>query len=151
MRAATFLALILALSGCAGNMTRPTPEALRAAPGSIASFTTPKGYDMAYRKVLEQMKSCYERKLGLFGTAQTTVFGDKSANEAQVSMAFSAITGYRVITTIVLTPLADGTAVKSYYASEAPLDAITLALKEWLTRDGSRCPGEVPVESTTSS
>jgi hypothetical protein len=151
MRVAPFLALILVLSGCAGSVTRPTPEALRAAPGSSASFTTPKGYDMAYRKVLEQMKSCYERKLGILGTSQTTVFGDKSANEAQVSMAFSAITGYRVITTIVLTPLTDGTAVKSYYASETPLDVISTALKGWLISDTSNCPGDTPSAPTNKS
>lgn len=143
MKLLALITTTLLLAGCASSVTRPTPEALRAAPGSSASFATPKAYDMAYRKVLEQMKSCYERKLGIFGTAQITIFGDKSANEAQVSMALSAITGYRIITTIVLTPTAEGTAVKSYYASETPLDAITTALNDWLASDASRCPGDL--------
>lgn len=132
----------LLLAGCATTVPRATPTELRAAPGSSAMFVTLKPFDTAYRKTLEQMKSCYERKLGLFGSAQTVVVADKSANEAQVSLAFSSMLSYRVFVTIVLTPTPAGTTVAAYYAGEKPAPGIDAALRNWLNTDAFGCPGD---------
>lgn len=136
------------LAGCANIAERATPQELRTAPGSVRAFETSRPYDAAYRKTLEQMKSCYERKLGLFGSAQTTVFGDKSEREAQVSWAISSITGYKVLVTIVLASKVDGTAVTLYSASDKPPAWLETTLKNWLNDDAMGCPGDTGFSDT---
>jgi hypothetical protein len=146
MKLFSLLIAALLLAGCASTVTRATPEALRSAPGSTLRIVSPKPYDLAYRKTLDQMKSCYERKLGLTGSAQTTVWGDKSAKEAQVSLAFSSLFNYRIFSTILLVPEAGGTAVTLYSAGEQPPPALVSALKTWLLDDGAGCPGDTQTQ-----
>lgn len=136
------------VSGCATIVERATPQELRAAPGSSRAFATARPYDAAYRKTLEQMKSCYERKLGLFGSSQTTVFGDKSALEAHVSLALSTMFGYKVFATIVLAGQPDGTAVTLYSAGDKPPIGLEATLKNWLDADAMGCPGDAGFNDT---
>ena len=147
MKLLPILIAALLLAGCASTVTRATPEALRAAPGATLRIVSPKSYDLAYRKTLDQMKSCYERKMGLMGSAQTTVWGDKGDKEAQVSLAFSSIFNYRIFSTIVLVPEAGGTAVTLYSTGEQPPPALVSALKTWLIDDGAGCPGDIPPQT----
>jgi hypothetical protein len=129
------------LTGCVANVIRATPTELRAAPATVLRFDSTRAYDAAYRKTLEQMNSCFNKKAA-FSSLQFLVSSDKSADEAQVSWAMSSLLSYRVFGTIVLRPNAPGTKVELYWFSERPPLALQTALQQWLDADATGCPGD---------
>lgn len=133
---------VVTLAGCASNVIRATPTELRAAPASVLRFESTRPYDAAYRKTLEQMNSCFNKKAAL-SSLQFLVSGDKSADEAQVSWAMSSMFSYRVFATIVLKPINAGTTVELYWFGEKPPTGLQSTLQQWLNADATGCPGDV--------
>ena len=139
--------LALCLAGCAGTVTRATPEEMRAAPGASSRLTSSTPYDRAYTLTLEQLKACFERG----GTVHVSVFGDKSAKTASVSLSLSSMLGYKILTTLSLTPSATGTDVALYAANEVWHTKLQRGLTEWLIAGTRQCPDDtIPVNETAS-
>jgi hypothetical protein len=139
---ATFSASVL-MMGCATGVSKETPTELRSSPGSTSSFETTMQYDQAYRKTLEQMKSCYERRLSLLGTLTANVFGDKSPNEAQVSWGISsAFSKQKIYLTVLLEPITTGTRATLFWFDPKTPTSLNGALREWLVGNGTGCPGD---------
>ncbi len=130
----------LLLAGCATSVQRATPSELIADPGAREEFTTKLDYDAAYRTTQEQMKSCYERKLGLFGTAQLTVIADKGVKDARVSLSMSSMLNVRTFWSIMLKPGETGTNVTIYGASAPATTQMKATLQGWLNEGETRCP-----------
>lgn len=137
MKLFILVVVIAILSGCANTVTRTTPEELRNNPGAKLSFESTKSYDLAFRKTLNQMKSCFERNLG--GTTKWSVFGDKMDTEAQVSWQVTGMFTSKVMATIVLEPQKTGTRVTIYSASESEPKGLANTLRQWLDTDKTDC------------
>jgi hypothetical protein len=86
------------------------------------------------------MKSCYERKLGLFGTAQLTVIADKGVKDARVSLSMSSMLNVRTFWSIMLKPGETGTNVTIYGASAPATTQMKATLQGWLNEGETRCP-----------
>lgn len=146
MRIASTLAILIlasTLAGC-GGVHRSTSDDLIAAPATTARTETALGLDEAYRKTLNQMKACYEAG-GAF-MVHMSVYGDKSASDAQISFGISGITGHRVIATLKLTPGNPGTIIDIYSAGNNPPVGLTRQLDFWLNKGRTGCNAE-PTEN----
>ncbi|WP_130472911.1 hypothetical protein [Candidatus Magnetaquicoccus inordinatus] len=141
--------VVALVSGCMSSVTRITPEEMRANPGSKISFDTKVPFDLAYRKTLNQMKGCWEQGSGVnffpFASASFafSVFGDKMENDAQVSLKLTTNLTAKIIQTIALNPIQNGTHVTIYFAGEKPPEGQRKVLQEWLDNDSQGCPGDV--------
>lgn len=132
---------VVLLAGCASSVTRSTPEELRSSPGSKLTFESTKPYDLAFRKTLNQMKSCYERNIGI--STRMSIFGDKMDTEAQVSWQVTGMLTNKIMVTIVLEPQKTGTRVTIYSAGENEPKGIASVLRQWLDADNTGCPGDL--------
>lgn len=134
--------LCILLAGCANSVIRATPTDLMADPGGKESFIVNASYDSAYRKSHEQLIACFQRKLGLFGSAQISVIADKTPKDAQLSLTLSSITGVRTLYTVVLAPAEAKTNVTIYGSSDKGPALMKAAMRDWLDDNGTACPGD---------
>ena len=149
MKPFTLLLLTLSLVGCASGPQRATPTELIAAPGATESYLTKADYDTTYRRVNEQMKSCFERKMGFTGTAQMSVISDKGAADARVSLIFTSMWGARAISATTLTPATAGTKVTIYTAHPKSAGMLMNQTKAWIDQGDTACPSAAPTEANS--
>jgi len=125
--------------GCATNVTRTTPEEMRAAPGATLRITSPTAYDRAFTKTRDQLMACFQR---VIGSTQVAVTSDKSETESHLTLGMSSLFGYRIIATMTLRPVATGTDLVLYATNELWLKKLQHGLTTWLLADAVGCPDD---------
>lgn len=128
------------LAGCAASVRHETPAQLVAEPGGKETFTVQVGYDPAYRVAAEMMTTCFQRKLGLTGTAQLAVTADKSSADARIAVVQSSLLGTRALYAVHLVPDGSATRVTVYSANAAAISPMKAQLQAWITGVDTRCP-----------
>ena len=137
--ALTLFVGLLTVSGCTTVNHYTTPTAIRANPASTAQFVSAMSFDDAYKKTVEQMRACFERKAKYL---QYTVTETKSPNEAEVTWGLSTALSYKVLSTIVLRPIDTRSRVELYSAFPTQPDSLYTSLQSWLINNGTGCPGD---------
>lgn len=125
----------LSLSGCAPSTAGGVREM---GPERQFTFVAPEGYQLVYRKILDQERKCWQATaIGGQMVVQGDLFSDTKSGTITLALhgAFGVDT-YQVIDVSALSE--QQTKVVGFYAA-GPVNKYGLALKEWVLENSKEC------------
>lgn len=140
LRFAWLTGLALLATGCASRVDVKTPAELMAARREAAVVVASGlSVDAAYRKALEQMKGCYERSLGIFGSARSVVSGDRGGADARVWWSVVSAFDSSVWSVISIAPAPGGSLATLYWSGDRVPQSLRDQATLWLVKNGEGC------------